>query len=247
MISRLSAYMTDNKKSSNVLPAFIEREGLMPFEISWRCFCWILFFLAVGVFIIAETLAGHVVVRFAVIAPSMILLMLFILMTFVWNRARQMMMLVPGVALGGWAVAQDETLTEQINNILGIVLGVLVAVMCYASYGIANDRCKCCGNQRDRLDTIKYLVSGGLYFGCILVSVVLSKSMFWRAMFTMLLFTPAASWSRWCCPSPCSGAPCSRCCSSPRLHLGLGGAVQVHVLARHVHDAALHPGCILVS
>ena len=128
--------------------------------------------LAVGVFIIAETLASHVVVRFAVIAPSYadhhhharvccdpsLIGSMYILL---YNHVRaqddlahalhrdgvyvessqtggsgcvvasvglpssagpsvfrnhypfgqQMMMLVPGVALGGWAVAQDETLT----------------------------------------------------------------------------------------------------------------------------------------
>merc|ERR1712226_648907 len=139
-----------------------------------------------GVF--ADSLAGSLVIRFMVITPSLLLLMLFIVSVFLWNRAKAMLMLVPGMAIGGYAVSHDTSLTDQIQDMLGIIVAVMIGVACFAGYGIANDRCRCCGNQRGRLETITYLVTGGMSFACMTVSVVLSKSMWWRLVLLSLLF-----------------------------------------------------------
>lgn len=175
--------------TSDILPSFLGRTGLLGLDISWRTLCWIIFVFALGIFIIAEKMAGSVVVRFAVIAPSLLVLMLFITATFVWNRAKGMLLLVPGVAIGGFAISQDDTLSEQFHEIVLGVVALLTVVAMFVAYGIANDKFQCCGNHRGRLETITFLVSGMLYLGCILVSVLLSKSMFWRMAFTGLLFT----------------------------------------------------------
>ena len=83
--------------------------------------------------------------------------------------AKQMMLLVPGVAIGGFAISQDETLScvprecvcircshslltghasvtrrEQFHEIVLGVVALLAAVAIFAAYGIANDKFQCC-------------------------------------------------------------------------------------------------------